>query len=381
VDNVRDGAGLCDRGPVTPADPADVVLSPAARLLWRSPDSVQFELGSRAVVVDGLPAELVRHVAAPPPIARPARRSRPVQTTAFEPPAPAAPPVDQRTRDALAGLTEAGYLWTRGPHEQPDPRLRPPDPRLAGQLAALTVRYGAGAADVLGARRRTSVEVAGRSRAVAHIAALLGAAGVGRVHCGVDGTVRLFHAVPGGVAVADEGAVLSAAAEAAIRRAAPDVDTAPLPDSTRADLTILASDGPVPDERRDALHAANAPYLAVTLGPDSGVVGPLVLPGLTSCLQCADLHRRDRDPAWSALAVQLTVDRRPGPAGDVTVATIIAGVAAQQALVFLDGGESVCVDGTLELHLPDWRLRRRSWSMHPACPCPADGDLSGEPAG
>jgi hypothetical protein len=99
------------------------------------------------------------------------------------------------------------------------------------------------------------------------------------------------------------------------------------------------------------------------------VVGPLVLPGLTSCLRCADLHRRDRDPAWTALAVQLTVARRHGGASDVALATIVAGVTAQQALAYLDGGEPAVIEGTLEMQSPDWRIRRRSWPVHPDCDC------------
>ena len=63
--------------------------------------------------------------------------------------------------------------------------------------------------------------------------------------------------------------------------------------------------------------------------------------------------------------------RRHGPASDVAVATVVAGVAALQALAFLDGGEPAVLDGTLELRLPDWRLRRRSWPVHPDCDCSA----------
>jgi hypothetical protein len=73
--------------------------------------------------------------------------------------------------------------------------------------------------------------------------------------------------------------------------------------------------------------------------------------------------------------VQLSVARRYGPASAVTVATVVAGVAAQQALAFLDGGEPDCVDGTIELHLPDWRLRRRSWLPHAECGCAAAAEM------
>jgi hypothetical protein len=340
-----------DDGPASPAG-LDLGLSPATRMLWRSPDAVHLELGSQGVVVEGLPTALIRRVASPVP--------------------PSAPPprLDETARRALTTLTEAGYLWPRVLATD-DARLAPPHPRLAGELAALAVQHGERAAEVLAARRHATVEVHGRSRIAAHLAAVLAAAGVGRVHVTGDGVAKLSQMVPGGVAMPDEGDVFSAAAERAVRRVAPEVDTTPLPTGERAQLAVLAVDGPVPDERLTALHAADAPYLAVLLGIDHGVVGPLVLPGLTSCLRCGDLHRVDRDPAWSALAVQLTVGRRHGPVSAVAVATVVAGVAAQQALSFLDGGEPDCIDGTIEFRLPDWRLRRRSWPPHPDCGCTA----------
>jgi bacteriocin biosynthesis cyclodehydratase domain-containing protein len=336
--------------------PDEPTLGPATRMLWRSPDSVHLELGSRAVVVAGLPTSVVRRVGSPLP------------------PRGVEPEMDAAAEHAIETLLEAGYLWPRT-SDQDDPRLAPGAPRLAGELAALAVQHGEAAAAVLAARRGTSVEIAGRSRVAAHLAAILAAAGIGRVHCSGDGVARLCHMVPGGVTLADEGSVLAAATEAALRRAAPEVDCTPLPVGSRADLTVLAVDGPMPDDRLSALHATDAPYLVVTLSVDAGVVGPLVLPGLTSCPRCADRHRGDRDSAWSALAVQLTVGRRHGPASAVSVATITAGVAAQQALAFLDGGEPDCIDGTIELCLPDWRLRRRTWLPHPDCGCAGVDDV------
>jgi hypothetical protein len=345
-----------DRRDPDPGGGPDLVLGPATRLLWRSPQSVQLELGSRAVVVEGLPTLLIRQFASPEPPGPPG------------PPAEPGVPLDPAARRVLTALTEAGYLWPR-PHSVDDPRLTVSDPRLGGELTALAARHGEAAAEVLSARRHTSVQVQGRSRVAAHLAAVLAAAGVGRVHCTAAGVTKLQYAGPGGVLIADEGFALAAAAEAAILRAAPGADTTPLPIDEPADLIVLAVDEPVSDDRIAALHAAGTAYLTVALDVDHGVVGPLVVPGLTGCLRCADLHRRDRDPAWSALAVQLTVGRRYGPSSDVVVATTIAGVAAQQALTFLDGGEPGCIDGTIELRPPDWRLRRRSWPPHAECGC------------
>jgi hypothetical protein len=349
VENHGPRPAACERGPVRRWR-TELGLGPATRLLWRSVDAVHLELGSRAVLVEGLEPEVVRHVATS------GRRG-------------AAPPIDEPSRRALRALTEAGYLWPRAEDPGDDDRLAPPAPRLATELAALSARHGQRAAELLNARHHATVSVYGSSRAAVHVAALLAAAGVGRVHCAVPGDARLCHAVPGGITPADEGRNLAAAADSAVRRAAPDVNTTPMPFGEPPDLTVLALDGPVDDDRRDALHAAGAAHLLVRLGADFGVVGPLVVPGLTSCLRCADRHRRDRDPAWSALAVQLGTTRRHGPVSDVAVATIVAGVAALQALTLLDGGDPAAIDGTLELRLPDWRIRRRSWPPHPECDC------------
>ena len=75
--------------------------------------------------------------------------------------------------------------------------------------------------------------------------------------------------------------------------------------SEPTDLVVL-SDFLVADPRvvRD-LHAAGMPHLPVRVRDGTGLVGPLVIPGVTSCLGCADLHRSDRDAAWPAVAAQL----------------------------------------------------------------------------
>ncbi len=341
------------------------MLNPAVRVLWRADDVVQLELGARAVVVEGVDAATMRHLVA-------LRPTGPALGAA------SAEPPDETTRHCLAALTEAGYLWPRhqagtGPGHLGDPgddaRLAPPAPRLAADLAALAARHGADAAEILNARRHCAVTIHGAGRVAAHVAALLAAAGIGRVHL-VDGDdVRLHQAMPGGLGPDDEGRRFAVAANAAVRRAAPEAETTALPMGERPDLVVLAIDEPIDGDQRDALHARDCAHLAVRLGPDHGAVGPLVIPGLTSCLRCGDLHRQDRDPAWTTLAVQLTVARRHGRASDVGLATVVAGITALQALAYLDGGDPAVIDGTLELHLPDWRIRRRNWPAHPDCDC------------
>ncbi len=114
------------------------------------------------------------------------------------------------------------------------------------------------------------------------------------------------------------------------------------------------------------------PHLAASASEAIGVVGPLVLPGRSACLRCLDLTRAERDPAWPLILAQLAGQSGADPlACDTVLATMVAAQAAAQALAFLDlGAEAAAVtNGTLELVLPDWQWRRRTWQPHPQCGC------------
>lgn len=72
-------------------------------------------------------------------------------------------------------------------------------------------------------------------------------------------------------------------------------------------LRILVSCGHtdvVHDARGHLDSETGMPHLHVGLTAEAVVVGPLVVPGETSCLRCVHLHRRDRDPHWPLRAVQ-----------------------------------------------------------------------------
>jgi hypothetical protein len=134
------------------------------------------------------------------------------------------------------------------------------------------------------------------------------------------------------------------------------------------------------------------PHLVAAVRGEVGVVGPLVVPGATSCLRCADLHRRDADPRWPALAAQLTA-AEPLPSGATVTCLLTAATAALQVLAYLDGaGAPGTLDATIELRPPDHAPRLRRWTVHPACGCSAagpapdpgptrPGDVDGAPPG
>lgn len=147
----------------------------------------------------------------------------------------------------------------------------------------------------------------------------------------------------------------------------------------RTDLVVLA-DALVTEPRLvRELHAERMPHLPVRVRDGTGLVGPLVLPGVTSCLTCADLHRRDRDAAWPAVAVQLR-----DTIGHADRATILATVAlalnqVDRVMAAVRGtvgagaaGEPVpppTLNATLEFNLATGLLLTRRWTRHPLCDC------------
>src|SRR5262249_38205987 len=124
------------------------------------------------------------------------------------------------------------------------------------------------------------------------------------------------------------------------------------------------------------------PHLAVWAGEAIGVIGPLVRPGRSACLRCVDLRKADADPQWPRIAAQATLARVRPRACDTALAAMAAAMACAQARLLIDragptGPAPATVGGTLEVVLPDWRWRRRSWAPHPACRCGAGRNRDG----
>ncbi len=123
----------------------------------------------------------------------------------------------------------------------------------------------------------------------------------------------------------------------------------------------------------EALRRSGVPHLAVSANEAIGIVGPLVRPGITACLRCVELTRAERDPAWPLLLAQLSGRSAQPNACDAALATAVAAQAAAQAIAFADRAPlaEATASGTLELVLPGWQWRRRTWLPHRACSCGA----------
>lgn len=350
------------------SEPVKPLLNPALRRLWRDESTLQLGL-------DCGPA-LVVHAVDPPTRWTLARLTGQHTLEQIVGEAAAEGQDPDAVRRLLAELWAAGALLPADPAALAGLGGPTEVDRLGPDLASLSLLARAGGPDPvqrMRRRRAALVVVHGATRVGVPLAAALAAAGVGRVSVADSGRVLLAEAAPGGLLPADEDRPRRSAAHDAVRRAAPDVRTTVGP-RDRPDLAVLCDPWPA-DDLRAVLHAASTPHLSATVRETTGVIGPLVRPGRSTCLGCIDRHRSDRDRGWAALLAQLSGRRRrAADALDGPLALLVASAAALQALGFLDAAgvapESVD-EASIELRLPDWRLRRRSWPPHPRCRCSA----------
>jgi bacteriocin biosynthesis cyclodehydratase domain-containing protein len=257
--------------------------------------------------------------------------------------------------------------------------------RLQPDLASLSVVTSepGGAMTKLAARRAMRVQIQGAGRVGAVMASVLAAAGVGHIDVQDIGCVEPCDVAPGGLPADSVGDRRTEAARQAVRRAAPDR----VPRRTRSEQTTAGEPGlslvilaprdglaaHVPDPAAtEPLIASGTPHLYAGVVEGTGVVGPLVLPGMTACAGCLSLGRADRDPTWPRLVAQWrSGHQRHVAACDAALAMAVAGLAAAHALAFLDGGSPASTGARWEASLPglDWHPRP-VWP-HSACPCGA----------
>lgn len=136
---------------------------------------------------------------------------------------------------------------------------------------------------------------------------------------------------------------------------------------TATALTLVVHQGAeVRRDRLDPLVRADLPHLLVTAVAGRVRVGPLVVPGVTSCLRCVDEHLTDRDPRHP-LVVHHHLDRDLDdrtPPGDLALGLAWA---ARDARSWLTGGRPTTWSATVEL-TEEGPVTHR-WTRHPRCGC------------
>lgn len=273
-------------------------------------------------------------------------------------------------RPVMVGLLH--LLADHGLLEDAADRPAAPPGRFAGELAtaaARRVRAGLGQDDP-DARQRFSVAVQGDGRLAVAVAVLLAGAGVGHVTVVAHGTVHQEDTGTG-YRTEDVGSPRRSAARAALRRADAHVRSTPFQVGRVPDLVVL-TDALVPDpDRVAALTEAATPHLLARFRDGTGIVGPLVVPGLTSCLRCADLHRCDRDECWPQLAVQLAGRVQLADLATTQATAAFTAAQALDALAWLHGApeQPATCEASVELDPHALSSHSRCWSAHRKCSC------------
>jgi hypothetical protein len=325
-------------------------------------------------------------------------------------------------------LARAGFLDDAG-YDQ-GPALRALDvaeaDRLAPDMAALALGYlvPGGAVRAMTRRRMAVVAVYGCGRVGASVAHLLAAAGVGCVVPIDAGRARAADAAPAGFqnpralshreardvpgprrgrgftsagpasaadpsSAADTGETLTEETpqgteprrqdlvRALIRTSAPSTRTSLPTNRQHPDLAVLAPVADAYPALAASLQTAGVPHLSAEVHETTGVLGPFVQPGRTSCLRCRDLFRTARDPGWPRAMVPFGgVDAVPAGtdrACDVMLATQLAVLAVMHVLAYVEGDRPPTVNAALEVVPPFGAQTKHERPPHPDCGCGADG--------
>lgn len=169
-------------------------------------------------------------------------------------------------------------------------------------------------------------------------------------------------------------------AVASVALAGPASLTAPLSDSLASggvgpssappDLSVVLSLGPLRREVLDGFLQAGAAHLPVAGTASSWEIGPLVVPGQTACVRCADLALADVEPRRAIVVDQLARSSSPMPV-DPLAQTLALSLAAREVLAFVDG--DLPSTWSASLTVPAGGLpSRQEFLRHPLCGCAWD---------
>ncbi|MDQ1531173.1 MAG: hypothetical protein QOE37_1278 [Microbacteriaceae bacterium] len=133
-------------------------------------------------------------------------------------------------------------------------------------------------------------------------------------------------------------------------------------------LVLLAAHHLIPPARWIRWLARDVPHLPVVFGGQSALLGPLVLPGETPCLRCADEHRLDAEPAWPALAAQLLARPAAPTSGQPVVRLAVEAELARVLGAWSSGRPTGLAGAALRVDGPGTVSRiERPW--HDRCSC------------
>jgi len=352
-------------------------INPGYRVISLADGRVRIGSGAGGLWIEGLcPAEVefvlslagpaADAAAAPAASAGPATGSGPV-------PAPT-PGRDAATGQGLDPCRTAAIMDLLRPVLVDQAAYRIPGSRsgvLAPDIRQWSAAYGRHAGPLVVRRARSTVRIHGLDRAGQELARLLASAGLGTLQLCDPQPAGLGDLSAGLLKVPDLGRPRAGASAVHLRRLAPHVrvqevraqDWArPGSSGPEPDVSVVFARERVPVEIQAHFASAQAPHLRVLFGDAGASVGPLVLPGATACLDCVPAAHGPHDPC----------PEPPPSEPETALAAAVAGLAAVQVLMLLDGVNiPAAVDGILHLDLATGGVVREGIAPRPGCLCRA----------
>lgn len=362
-------------------------VNPALRVVSHGRSSIQIGLGPGGLILEGLEGSDLAFIQA----LRQGIADAQVLDHAVELGVPAL-----RAQEICAMLAtvlcQDAELSTHGYREE---RLRP-------DRIALLGLYRKSAKKLLAQRRKNVVQVVGLGRTGAALAGVLANAGVGTLLLEDDSPVTAADVSPSSFLVADIGIPRSLALRRHLTALDPGTQIhmvrdggAGGPSLRSLDLAVVVGRDVAPAAITARFMSTELPHLVVLHREQDGTVGPLVVPGETACANCVEWHRNTGDPHWLEICGELAAGEvaaggsSPGspaigragyrgapPASSVTglestaLSLALAGTAATQALLFLDGVNQPGAWSAVMTFRPDtgcWT--EQVFSAHPECGC------------
>ena len=132
----------------------------------------------------------------------------------------------------------------------------------------------------------------------------------------------------------------------------------------QATLAVIVESYLVSGEMAGRWLRRDIPHLLVTFDEEGATVGPLVVPGRIPCAHCLDLHQRDADASWVAIASQLV--HRPHPP---STAMLRGAVATEVSRMLLDREQPLRCATRTRIRASDLGVSQSVSEFHPDCQC------------
>lgn len=134
----------------------------------------------------------------------------------------------------------------------------------------------------------------------------------------------------------------------------------------RPDLAVVVSHHVIPPDQQAYWLRRDVPHLPVVFTDRAVHVGPVVEPGAGPCLLCLELHHRDADPAWPAIASQLL--GRVGTSESALTGREAAVVAARLILTRVSSGPAT-QHTVVRIDAETGARETTAVEAHPDCGC------------